>query len=143
MVTEAQRSIRLKTPLPADTLLFRAFSGTEQLGRLFEYRLDLLSESNTVSPKDLLGQEVSVSLQLQDGSFREFNGIVSRFSHEGRHRRLVAYGLTMRPWTWFLTRTANCRIFQEKAVPDIITEVCSDHGFDLIDKRLEGSYCTQ
>jgi type VI secretion system secreted protein VgrG len=33
---------------------------------------------------------------------------------------------------WFLTRTADCRIFQNKTVPQIISEVFRDHGFNGI-----------
>ncbi len=140
MVTQAHRSMQFKSPLGADALLFRSFSGTEQLGRLFEYQVQLLSESPDLAPEKILGQEVTVSIERADGSLREFNGVVSRFSHEGPHQRMVAYGITMRPWLWLLTRTANCRIFQDKKVPDIIKEVCRDNGFDLIDDRLESTY---
>ena len=33
------------------------------------------------------------------------------------------------PWLWFLTRNANCRIFQQKTVPEIIKKVFQDLGF--------------
>ena len=35
----------------------------------------------------------------------------------------------MRPWTWLLTRTTECRIFQKKKAPDIIKEIMTDRGF--------------
>ena len=46
------------------------------------------------------------------------------------------------PWLWFLTRTSDCRIFQEKTVPDIIKEIFRDHGFTDFEERLSGSYRT-
>ncbi len=140
MATQDQRSMNFKSPLPADELLFQRFSGTEQLGRLFEYQVDLLSENANIDPNDLLGRNVAVSLVLQDDSKREFNGIVSRFSHEGPAGGKTRYRITMRPWTWLLTRIADCRIFQEKTVPEIIKEVCKDRGFSDLEDRLERSY---
>ena len=34
----------------------------------------------------------------------------------------------MQPWLWFLTRTADCRIFQDMTVPEIVKKVFEDHG---------------
>jgi type VI secretion system secreted protein VgrG len=33
------------------------------------------------------------------------------------------------PWLWFLTQTANCRIFQEKTTLQIIEQIFNDFGF--------------
>ncbi len=54
----------------------------------------------------------------------------------------------MVPWLWFLTRTADCRIFQNKKVPDIIQKVFKDLGFHDYELRLYGDfaprdYCVQ
>ena len=54
----------------------------------------------------------------------------------------------MRPWLWFLTRTADCRIFQEMNVPDIVKQVFGDHGiadfkFELTGTYRKWTYCVQ
>ena len=48
--------------------------------------------------------------------------------------------MTLHPWLWFLTRTADCRIFQEMAVPEIIKQVFRDHGFTDFEEALSGDY---
>jgi type VI secretion system secreted protein VgrG len=48
--------------------------------------------------------------------------------------------MTVRSWLWFLTRTADCRIFQEKTVPEIIKEVFADHSMAVFDDGLTGTY---
>ncbi len=58
------------------------------------------------------------------------------------------YRATLVPWLWFLTRNTNCRIFQEKTVPEIITTVFRDHGFtDFVERFRETyrrwDYCVQ
>ena len=53
------------------------------------------------------------------------------------------------PWLWFLTRTANYRIFQEKTVPDILKEMFDEHSaianveFELTETYTQWTYCVQ
>ena len=44
------------------------------------------------------------------------------------------------PWTWLLTRTANCRIFQKLTVPAIVEKLFKDHGFKDFTNRLTQQY---
>ncbi len=41
---------------------------------------------------------------------------------------------------WFLTRTSDCRIFQQKSVPDIIEQIFGDLGFSDYKLQLSGSH---
>jgi len=41
---------------------------------------------------------------------------------------------------WFLSRTSDCRIFEEKTVPDIIEEVLKLHGVTSFENKLMGVY---
>jgi type VI secretion system secreted protein VgrG len=54
----------------------------------------------------------------------------------------MVFNPTVHPWLWFLTRCADCRIFQQKKVPDIIKEVFGDHGFTDYEESLSGTYRT-
>ena len=138
------RQIRLKSPLGENELLIVAMSGSEQLGRMFEYELDLYSLNESINIDDILGQNITVYLELPDGSMRHFNGFVSRFSQIGRSEGGYAtYEAVLRPWLWFLTRTNDCRIFQEKAVPDIIKEIFGEHGFSDYEEKLNETYRTR
>ena len=66
---------------------------------------------------------------------------VTRFSYEGtRGLRYGVYRAELSPWLWFLTRTADCRIFQNKKVPDIIKEIFREQGFTDFKDALGGSY---
>ena len=49
----------------------------------------------------------------------------------------------MRPWLWLLTRTSDCRIFQDMTVPAIVKHVFQELGLtDFNDQRLLGDYRT-
>jgi len=140
--TQSDRFIGVSSPLGGDELLFRRMSAYESLGRLFEIHLELLSTSETINLDDVVGQDMTVRLEVQDGSDRYFNGFCSEFSQTGRLGRYVTYEAVLRPWLWFLTRTADCRIFQEMTVPDIIKDVFREHGFSDFEESLSATYRT-
>ncbi len=138
--TQANQSMAVTSPLGDDVLLFHSMSASEQLGRLFKFDLGLLSSDPAIKLQDIVGQNVTVRYLRPDGENRYFNGFVNQFSQAGMHGNLFVYQATLRPWFWFLTRTADCRIFQNKTVPDIIKEVFRDKGFSDFEDTLSGSY---
>jgi type VI secretion system secreted protein VgrG len=146
---QTARQISVTTPLGEDVLLFHRMTATEELGRMFRFDLDLLSRDPNIRFDKILGQNITIRLDLQGGGKRYFNGVVSRFSQAGTWGNYHAYRATVHPWLWFLTRTADCRIFQSKTVPDIIKEVFRAHGFTDLRDALGGvtyrtwDYCVQ
>lgn len=139
-VTQKNRKIQVFTSLPEDVLLFYQMYGREGLSEPFEYNLELVSEDRAIDPEKILGEPITFRLQLEDGSWRYFNGYVSRFGQYGDLNVFARYLVTVRPWLWFLTRTSNCRIFQNKSVPEIIKQVFQEHGFSDFKEKLSGSY---
>ena len=81
------RVMEVVTALDADTLLFHSMRASESLGRLFDYNLTLLSTRNDIDPKQLLGKNATVKLQLPKGGPRHFDGCVTRFALTGSHVR--------------------------------------------------------
>ena len=83
------RVMEIITPLGDDVLLFHGMHAREEMSRLFEYQLDLLSPKNDINLDDILGKNVTVKLALPDDSTRYFNGYVTRFSQGGTLRPLL------------------------------------------------------
>jgi type VI secretion system secreted protein VgrG len=133
------RMMELSSPLGKD-LIFRWLRGREELGRPSEFELAALSTRSDIKPNDLLGKKITVKLEREKGGTRYFNGYVTRFAQGDTLGRYHEYRMTVRAWLWFLTRTTDCRIFQEKTVPDIIKEVFADHSMALFDDGLNGTY---
>jgi type VI secretion system secreted protein VgrG len=138
--TQENRLIAVDTPLGADVLLLQGLTGNEGVSRLFRFDLDLLSEKNSISFKDVVGQNVTIRITLGDNTPRYFNGFVSRFAQSGSDVRFTHYQMEVVPWLWFLTRIADCRIFQEKAIPDIIKAVFDSRGFQDYRFSLTSTY---
>lgn len=115
-------------------------TGEEALGRLFHFKLELLSQNFELHFDQIVGQKVTVILAMPDESERYFNGYITEFRFMGQTDRFARYQATLRPWFWFLSRTSDCKIFQEMKVPDIIKEVFRDNGIADFEDRLGGSY---
>ncbi|RKT46293.1 type VI secretion system Vgr family protein [Thiocapsa rosea] len=139
-LSQRDRTLAVNTPLGEDALLLRSMTANERISALFEYALELSSEDIDIAPSDLLGKPATVSLRLMDGSKRWFNGWINRFSLVGFDGADARYKATLVPWLWFLSRTADCRIFQEQTVPDIVKSIFREHGFTDFEERLSGSY---
>ncbi len=142
-ITQENRKIQVITPLGTDVLLFYQMQSKEALSSQFEYSIKLLSKSMTISPEKLLGENISLRIESGDGTWRYFNGFVTSFGQYGNLKELAIYHVIVRPWLWFLTRTSNCRIFQNKSAPDIIQQVFRDHGFSDFKVKLSGSYASR
>jgi len=150
--SQANRMLSVSTPLGTDVLLLQNFTGTEMLSGLFHFELDLLSGSSSdIAFEQILGQNITVTLTMPDGSPRYFNGIVNRFSQGHRitssdkSETLTSYRAHMVPLLWSLTRKAQSRIFQTQSVPDILKTVLTgiDVSYQLQGTYLSRDYCVQ
>jgi len=147
-VTGLHRTMEIVTPLGEDVLLLQRMHASEELSRLYEFELDLLSERGDIDLDKILGKNVTIKLGLHDDGVRHFNGYVTRFAQAGWQGRYHLYRATVRPWLWFLTRTADCRIFQDLTAPEIIAQVFDDHAVadvknSLTDTYRKRNYCVQ
>jgi type VI secretion system secreted protein VgrG len=134
----------VSTPLGTDVLLLQQVSGTEAVSRLFRFQLEFLAESSTnIAFDQILGQSVTVTLQMPDGSSRYINGIVNKFSQAEQipspmgSAFFTRYQAEIVPQLWLLTRKAQSRIFQQVAVPDILKQVLTGLS---VDYQLQGTY---
>jgi len=135
------RIVTAHTPL-GEALRFRAMQGTEALSQLFEFDVELLSDSCALDLKALLGKSLSLEMEVANAGKRFLDGIVARcvlLGREGGTDRQYLYRATVRPWLWLLTRSQDCKIFQNQSVPQILQTVMGEYGFP-IEQRLTGSY---
>jgi type VI secretion system secreted protein VgrG len=138
--SQENRLISLTTPLGEDKLLLAGFSGREAISRLFSFHLDLLTEQGPIEFSNIIGKNVTISIAQSDNTPRYFNGLVSRFAQSGADSKFMKYQMEVVPWTWMLTRYADCKIFHDKAVGDIIQQVFSDRGYTDFKVSLTGTY---
>ena len=154
--TQDNRLIRISTPLGKDVLLLNGLTGQEGISRLFYFELHMVSENRSLKFEDVVGKKGTITLVLPEGEERLLNGVFSSFSQagssmlEGGEKPTVFshYKATLVPWLWMLTRTSDCRIFQEMTVPEILEKIFKEYGFSDYKNKLQGSfgkreYCVQ
>ena len=137
--TQANRRLRIETPLGPDALLVTALTGTEGVSTLFHFVAELLGRDEHADFDAIVGEPVTVSVAAGGGR-RYLNGICSRLAEGGTAGRHASYRAEIVPWLWFLTRTTDCRVFQNTSVPDLVKQIFGEYGFSDYRFQLAASY---
>ncbi|MBI2807782.1 MAG: type VI secretion system tip protein VgrG [Planctomycetes bacterium] len=144
--TQANQPIEVITPLGKDVLLITSFRGEEAISRLFLFHIDMIADAKKEIAFDkLLGQKITVRLNLPGGKQRFFNGICNRIRQGEGDAEFISYHMEVVPQAWLLTKNAQSRIFQQLSVPDILKKVMT--GVDVV-WQIQGTfhprnYCVQ
>jgi type VI secretion system secreted protein VgrG len=126
------RKLRLTGPLTDDQMFIKAARVVEGLSKISEISVDFMSPDKARDLADLVGKPFTVKMQLgeeEGGSWRQFVGTCTEAQFIGVHEGYGYYSVELRPWLWFLTKSTDNRIFQEKNAEEIIKDVFSEHGF--------------
>ena len=135
------QAVTVTSPLGEGKLLFRSLTGREELGRLFEFKLEVMSPDGAIALDKILGQNVTVAAEFPDDRKRYFNGDVVQFRQITRSiDKYFCYEAVLRPRLWFLSLTSDCKIFQNKSAPDIIKLILDEPGITDVKKSLSGTY---
>jgi type VI secretion system secreted protein VgrG len=155
-VTQDNRPIAVTCDkLGKDKLLLEQFTVSEGISRPFRLMLTMLAQPDyTVPFASILGQNVSVRLDLPDKSQRYFHGVVYRLSEGSKAHSpdsgqfFIRYQAEVMPAVWNLNRQFRSRIFQHLSVPDILDKVFK--GIDFTNLKSEDKsafkprdYCVQ
>jgi type VI secretion system secreted protein VgrG len=139
-LSQSNRVAEFITPLGKDVLALINLKGVEGLGQLFEFNIEALSEKENIDFDKALGQGCTLKLKAYGGKERIYNGILVQAQWVGKIEEYFHYKIVLRPWLWLLGHRADCRIFLDKKVPDIIKEVFTKAGFNDFEFRTTGEY---
>ncbi|USX11319.1 type VI secretion system tip protein VgrG [Oxalobacteraceae bacterium OTU3CAMAD1] len=146
--TQSTRILKLTTPLGADVLLAECVRGEEGIGIGFSFKIAALSTDAAISLKSLIGQPVLLELMTAASrdQLRPFHGHVTAIDMAGANGGFARYNLTVEPWTAFLARGRDSRIFQDMTVFDILDTIFSAYQgqgklvpawrFDILDRAV-------
>jgi type VI secretion system secreted protein VgrG len=103
------RCLSIKTPLGDNVLVIQKFTLNEGISKPFVLQADLLSENDSITPEQLVGKRVTLTIHPADDKSKKqlVNGFVSRFHQGGKNDRVRSYHAEVVPWLWFLTQ---CRV---------------------------------
>lgn len=139
-LSQDKRIAALKTPLGENKLVLTRFDAGEGISDLFEYRIEAVSDDPGVELEDLIGQHCTLKFKTRSGDERIFDGVLAEAQRLGEKDGLFVHRLVLKPWLWFLSRTADCEIFPNMSAPDIILKIFKDNGLSDYRMRLTESY---
>ena len=125
-----------------DILLKRAVV-REGLSRLTETTIEFQSRNKAVRLDQIVGRTMNLHLITEGAGERKFSGLCISVENLGFRDGYGHYVAEVRPWAYLLTRTRDCRIFQDMTAVDIIKEIFADHGFADFTDKLSDSYETR
>ncbi len=141
-ITQDGRSIAIDTPLGKDTLILVSVDGQETVSRGYVYQAEFVTKAADTQIRTLLGKAATLWLGNSSPSERRpLHGHVRHLKRMGMDPRgYRMWRAEVVPWMWFLTRSVDCRIYQDKSVPDIIRSVLDEHELSHYRFRLFGEY---
>lgn len=135
---------------PEDTFQLVDFYGVETVSQLFRFELNLVSPiDNDLDLPEFLNQPAKL-IMLREDEHKELHGILSDLEEVGRSKDFAHYHCVLVPRLWKLSLFYQSRVFQNKSVPDIISDVLKGAGLGGNDFKLQlkrsyapREYCAQ
>jgi type VI secretion system secreted protein VgrG len=121
--TQTTRLLRLTTPLGSEQLLAECVSGEESISESYTFTISALSLDANISLRTLLGQPALLELLTTNSEPRPFHGHLTTVEFNGANGGMARYTLKLQPWSEFLARTRDSRVFQNMTVLDILDAV--------------------
>jgi type VI secretion system secreted protein VgrG len=134
------RTVKINGPVPDTGFMFQKLEAVESLSSPYTINLELMSPKGNLDFKDFGGKEMGVEISTADGHARYFRGYVIEMARVSGQvgesdEQIFTYQIRLAPWAWFLSRRADCRIFNSNdgkspnSVKDILKKVFTDAGF--------------
>ncbi|MEO7701852.1 MAG: type VI secretion system tip protein TssI/VgrG [Opitutus sp.] len=139
-INQTLRPLEIITPLEENVLGLRSIQVSEQLSGGFVIEADLSSEDPDIKFDAIVGHPVAIRLDLPGQKVRYWHAQVSRFMMVGESAGYFHYHAVLVPWSWGLTRSADCRMFQKLSISEIVQQVFRDRGAKDFEVRLSGTY---
>ena len=141
--TQENRLLAIDTPLGKDKVLLTGLDGHDEISRGFRFTLEMATEATDAEIHSLLGKPVTIWLSNQSSAPRRpVNGVIRKLSGPLINvRAFRIWRAEVVPRLLFLTCTADCRIFQDMSIPDILKSVFKINELTDYEMRsLRGKY---
>lgn len=124
---QQDRLLKLDTPLGPNALVVQWAVGHSTIGRVYIFTLDVVSLDSTIELKKLIAQPVTLWIQQASGGYRSIHGYVHTARRLGADGSLTTYQITLQAWMHVLKFRRDQRIWTDKTVEDIVSDVLNQH----------------
>ena len=142
MLDQKGRIGRLTTPLGPNVLALARLEGREAISEPFHFEVEAVAKDPDIDLDQLIGKPAHVLMDLTPSGQRSFHGLITDAHFVGGRDSLYVYSLTLRPWLWVLGKTTDCRIYHDKTVTEIVSDVFTRAGFADYRIATSGSFPT-
>jgi uncharacterized protein involved in type VI secretion and phage assembly len=109
--------------LPGQTFMVEAWCGAEALHGTSQWDLLVLSMDAHISLASLLGKVCQLHTALADGTRATRSGLINEVELRGSEGGLARYRLKVVDWTWMMSQSVASRVWQDKALLDIVGSI--------------------
>ncbi|MEM9343574.1 MAG: type VI secretion system tip protein TssI/VgrG [Pseudomonadota bacterium] len=138
---------------PDKRLMVKSAIITEEISELTEISVEFFCRNKSIGLEEMVGEAFTLWLKTSEeetiGSEeevtftdedRKFIGKATLAEFLGLSEGYAHFRIIIRPWFWFLTRTNDCRIYQEMKTQQIVEDIFSENGFSDYEFKLSESY---
>jgi type VI secretion system secreted protein VgrG len=136
-------------PLAANDTRVTRVRGREALSETFAFEVEFALVPGVDPPElaDLVGAETQLAIRRADGDERLVHGVAEWAELTGVRQKRPGYRLRLVPRLALLARGADCRIFQQLSVPEVVKQVLDEgevaHRLSLSAAYGKREYCVQ
>ncbi|MDR6496418.1 type VI secretion system secreted protein VgrG [Paraburkholderia terricola] len=126
-LVQSDRLMKLDSSLGNNILLPQRLVGYSRIGRHYDFTADVVSKSATIELKTLIAQPVTLWMLQTDRSYLPYHGYVHTARRLGSDTGLTSYQIGFASWIHFLRFRKDARIWQDRPVDEILTDVFNMH----------------
>jgi len=135
--------------IPENEFAVTAFAVDEAMFGMTRIEIMLASENDNIDLQSLMDTAGTLTVHHKYlETLRHFSGIVVEAERGDRGHHRTVYRLVLMPSLYRLDHGSDCRIFQQKSVPDIVKEIFFEHNIEnvvwnIFSRHLTREYCVQ
>ena len=124
---QQDRLLKLSTLLGENALAVQRAVGRSRIGRDYSFTLDVMSTDGGLELKKLIAQPATLWIQQADKSYRPVSGYIYTVRRLGANGGVTTYQIELRAWMHVLRFRRDQKIWIDKHVDEIISEVLDMH----------------
>lgn len=106
----------------------------EGMGMVTEMEIEFLTQKTDLKPDVFLADVFTIEADVDDSKKRKWVATCVESTYVGMsegmgHGEYQHFKVLCRSWPWLLSRTQDCKIYQDMTADDIVKQVFSDAGF--------------
>jgi len=119
-----------------------SFHGTEELSRLYEFEIMLVTDDPELDIGTILQSTASFTIHRDEGGDVDFHGVVSSMEEINYSKGCFFYRVWLVPKLWWLSLIHYNQVFLNQQVPEIMHTVIEDGGLlhNNVEFRLQNTY---